>query len=204
VDIGNYLTPSDTNGIVVVTQVDPIDVSFALPQVQLSQIGQASGSGAGLPVEARDQNSNGKIASGRFLTFDNQVDSSTGTVKAKARFDNPGSALFPGGFVNIAMLVQTLHDAVTVPVSAVRHGTQGDFVFTLQHDSKVKLTPVKIGRAPTTASPSCRGLRPAPPSSPKARTGWRMAPPCACREPARAAAGDRQQQARRFRQSGGN
>lgn len=145
VDIGNYLTPSDTNGIVVVTQVDPIDVSFALPQVQLSQIGQASGSGAGLPVEARDQNSNGKIASGRFLTFDNQVDSSTGTVKAKARFDNPGSALFPGGFVNIAMLVQTLHDAVTVPVSAVRHGTQGDFVFTLQHDSKVKLTPVKIG-----------------------------------------------------------
>lgn len=145
VDIGNYLTPSDTNGIVVVTQVDPIDVSFALPQVQLSQIGQASGSGAGLPVEARDQNSNGKIASGRFLTFDNQVDSATGTVKAKARFDNPGSALFPGGFVNIAMLVQTLHDAVTVPVSAVRHGTQGDFVFTLQHDSKVKLTPVKIG-----------------------------------------------------------
>lgn len=145
VDIGNYLTPSDTNGIVVVTQVDPIDVSFALPQVQLSQIGQASGSGAGLPVDARDQNSNGKIASGRFLTFDNQVDSSTGTVKAKARFDNPGSALFPGGFVNIAMLVQTLHDAVTVPVSAVRHGTQGDFVFTLQHDSKVKLTPVKIG-----------------------------------------------------------
>jgi multidrug efflux system membrane fusion protein len=86
-----------------------------------------------------------RSASGRFLTFDNQVDSSTGTVKAKARFDNPGSALFPGGFVNIAMLVQTLHGAVTVPVSAVRHGTQGDFVFTLQHDSKVKLTPVKIG-----------------------------------------------------------
>lgn len=145
VDIGNYLTPSDTNGIVVVTQVDPIDVSFALPQVQLSQIGQASGSGAGLPVKARDQNSNVRIASGRFLTFDNQVDSTTGTVKAKARFDNPGSALFPGGFVNIAMLVQTLHGAVTVPVSAVRHGTQGDFVFTLQPDSKVKLTPVKIG-----------------------------------------------------------
>lgn len=145
VDIGNYLTPSDTNGIVVVTQVDPIDVSFALPQVQLSQIGQASGSGAGLPVEARDQNSNVRIASGRFLTFDNQVDSTTGTVKAKARFDNPGSALFPGGFVNIAMLVQTLHGAVTVPVSAVRHGTQGDFVFTLQPGSKVKLTSVKIG-----------------------------------------------------------
>jgi len=145
VDIGNYLTPSDANGIVVVTQLNPIDVTFALPQAQLSAIGHAAGSGAGLPVQARDQDNNSDIATGRFLTFDNQVDTTTGTVKAKARFDNAGNALFPSQFVNISMLTNTLHNAVTVPVSAVRHGAPGDFVFVLQGDRTVKLTPVKIG-----------------------------------------------------------
>ncbi|MFW2851383.1 efflux RND transporter periplasmic adaptor subunit [Sphingomonas sp. TX0543] len=145
VDIGNYLTPSDTNGIVVVTQLDPIDVGFSLPQTQLSTIGHAAGSGAGLPVDARDQNDNHSLASGRFLTFDNQVDTTTGTVKAKARFDNGGNALFPNQFVNISMLVNTLRDVVTVPVGAVRHGAPGDFVFVLQKDRTVKLVPVKIG-----------------------------------------------------------
>lgn len=145
VDIGNYLTPSDTNGIVVVTQLNPIDVGFALPQVQLSAIGHATGSGSGLPVAARDQNDGSPLASGRFLTFDNQVDSTTGTVKAKARFDNGGNRLFPGQFVNVSMLTQTLHDAVTVPVSAIRHGAPGDFLFVVQPDRTVKLTPVKIG-----------------------------------------------------------
>ncbi|WP_298670346.1 efflux RND transporter periplasmic adaptor subunit [uncultured Sphingomonas sp.] len=145
VDIGNYLTPSDTNGIVVVTQLDPIDVAFSLPQAQLSAIGHAVGSGAGLPVQASDQDDNARIATGRFLTFDNQVDTTTGTVKAKARFDNSHNALFPSQFVNISMLVKTLHNVVTVPVSAVRHGAPGDFVFILQKDRTVKLAPVKIG-----------------------------------------------------------
>ncbi|WEK44808.1 MAG: efflux RND transporter periplasmic adaptor subunit [Candidatus Sphingomonas colombiensis] len=145
VDIGNYLTPSDTNGIVVVTQLDPIDVAFSLPQAQLSTIGHAAGSGAGLPVQASNQDDNSQIAAGRFLTFDNQVDTTTGTVKAKARFDNGGNTLFPSQFVNISMLVNTLHNVVTVPVSAVRHGAPGDFVFILQKDRTVKLAPVKIG-----------------------------------------------------------
>lgn len=145
VDIGNYLTPSDTNGIVVVTQLDPIDVAFSLPQVQLSAIGHVAGSGAGLPVEARDQNDNKVITAGRFLTLDNQVDTTTGTVKAKARFDNGNNALFPSQFVNISMLVSTMRQVVTVPVSAVRHGAPGDFVFVLQQDRTVKLAAVKIG-----------------------------------------------------------
>ena len=145
VDIGNYLTPSDSNGIVVVTQLDPIDVAFSLPQAQLSAIGHAAGAGSGLPVQARNQDDNNVIVTGRFLTFDNQVDTTTGTVKAKARFDNTGNALFPSQFVNVSMLVNTLHNVVTVPVSAVRHGAPGDFVFVLQGDRTVKLTPVKIG-----------------------------------------------------------
>jgi len=149
VDIGNYLTPSDTNGVAIITQIDPIDVSFAVPQAQLSAIGQGAGAGSGLAVETRDQNNATRLATGRFLTFDNQVDATTGTVKAKARFANAGNVLFPGAFVNVSMLVQTLHDVVTVPVSAVRHGSQGDFVFVVKPDNTVKLTVVKVG--PSTA-----------------------------------------------------
>ena len=145
VDIGNYLTPSDTNGIVVVTQLNPIDVSFSLPQIQLSMIGHQADSGAGLLVQALHQNENQILAEGHFLTFDNQVDTTTGTVRAKARFDNGDNTLFPGQFVNISLLVTTLHDAITVPVSAVRHGVPGDFVFVVQPNNTVKLTPVTIG-----------------------------------------------------------
>jgi len=144
VDIGNYLTPSDTNGIVVVTQLNPIDVSFFLPQTQLSIIGHQADSGTGLPVQALDQNDNRILAEGHFLAFDNQVDTTTGTVRAKARFDN-GDTLFPGQFVNISLLVTTLHDAVTIPISAIRHGVPGDFIFVVQPDNTVKLTPVTIG-----------------------------------------------------------
>ena len=145
VDIGNYLTPSDTNGIVVVTVLDPIDVSFSLPQGQIADIGSNATAGAGLPVQALDQDDNHLLATGRFLTLDNQVDTTTGTVKAKARFDNASNVLFPSQFVNVSLLVRTLHNAVTVPVSAVRHGAPGDFVFVLQPGRTVKLTTVKTG-----------------------------------------------------------
>jgi len=158
VDIGNYLTPSDANGIAVITQLDPIDVSFALPQAQLATIGRTAGSGAGLPVEARDQNDNSPIATGQFLTFDNQVDTTTGTVKAKARFDNAGNTLFPSEFVNVSMLVNTLKGAVTVPVSAVRHGAPGDFVFVLQSDRTVKLAKVTTGPSDGTRIAILSGL----------------------------------------------
>lgn len=145
VDLGNFLTPSDAAGIVSVTSLDPIDVGFALPQAQLARIGQAAGAGAGLPVAVYDQDNGRLLASGRFLTFDNAVDPATGTVKAKARFANPASALFPGQFVNVSMLVDTLRNAVVVPAGAVRHGAPGDFVFVLQPDRTVKLVPVQTG-----------------------------------------------------------
>lgn len=160
VDIGNYLTPSDTAGIVVVTQEDPIDVAFSVPQAQLSTIGDRAGSGAGLPVTALDQNDDHLLAKGRFLTLDNQVDSTTGTVKAKARFDNADHGLFPGQFVNVSMLVKTLHKVVTVPVSAVRHGAPGNFVFVLQGDHRVKLAKVKLGPGDANRIAILSGLRP--------------------------------------------
>lgn len=142
-DIGNFLTPADSSGIAVITQIDPIDVSFALPQAQLGQI-QPHG-GAGMAVTILDQLGKTALAHGRFLTLDNQIDPTTGTVKAKARFANPNGGLFPSQFVNVSLLVDTLPQALTVPVSAVRHGAKGDFVFVLEPDKRVRLTPVTTG-----------------------------------------------------------
>jgi multidrug efflux system membrane fusion protein len=148
-DIGNYLTPGDANGVVVITETDPIDVSFSLPQNQLPSVQQKLAGGGSMPVVARDQNGTAILAQGRFLTFDNQIDAASGTVKAKARFGNAAGTLFPNQFVNVSLLVDTVRKAVTVPVGAVRHGAQGDFVFLLQPDKTVKLQLVKTGPGDT-------------------------------------------------------
>lgn len=149
VSIGNYVTPADVNGIAVITRTDPIDVQFALPQTQLASIRKRATSPDGLPVTALDQDNHTVLALGKFSTFDNQISTATGTVNAKARFANPGDAarqaLFPNQFVNVSMLVDTLHHVNTVPVSAVRHGAPGDFAFVVLPDSTVRLTVVKTG-----------------------------------------------------------
>lgn len=146
VDIGNYVTPGDTAGLAVVTQTDPIDITFSLPQAQLAQVQARIGpGGGGLPVTAMDQSTGTQIAVGKLLTFDNQIDATTGTVKAKARFANPNGHLFPNQFVNVTMLVNTLQGAMVVPVAAVRHGAPGDFVFVYQGDHTVRLQVVKTG-----------------------------------------------------------
>lgn len=144
-DIGNYVTPSDANGIVVITETDPIDVAFALPQDELPKVQARLAEAGTLPVTATDQSGTTTLAKGHFLTFDNQIDATTGTVKAKARFANGDGRLFPNQFVNVILLVDTLHHAITVPVTAVRHGAQGDFVFLLMPDRRAKLTVVKTG-----------------------------------------------------------
>jgi multidrug efflux system membrane fusion protein len=144
-DLGNYLTPADATGIVVITQTDPIDVAFSLPQDDLPIVQQRLATGAEIVVTAHDQAGATTLAEGRFLTFDNQIDAASGTVKAKARFPNADGTLFPNQFVNVTLTADMLHQAVTVPVSSVRHGAQGDFVFLLQPDRTVKLQPVKTG-----------------------------------------------------------
>jgi multidrug efflux system membrane fusion protein len=146
-DIGNYVSPGDATGIAVITQTDPIDVSFAVPQGNLPGILKRRATGDTLPVTATDQGGQTVLAHGTFLTFDNQIDATTGTVKAKARFPNPGGILFPNQFVNVSLLVDTLKGAPTIPVTAVRHGTQGDFVFVLQADHSVKMQTVTQGPA---------------------------------------------------------
>jgi multidrug efflux system membrane fusion protein len=157
-DIGNYVTPGDTTGIAVITQTTPIDVAFALPQADLQHLLARRAGDKGLPVTAKDQGGTTVLAEGSFLTFDNQIDATTGTVKAKARFANADGKLFPNQFVNIVLIADTLKGAATVPVTAVRHGAQGDFVFTLQEDKTAKLALVKTGPADGTKIAVLSGL----------------------------------------------
>lgn len=157
-DIGNYVTPGDTTGIAVITQTTPIDVAFALPQIDLQHLLARKKGDKGLPVTAKDQGGTTVLAEGNFLTFDNQIDATTGTVKAKARFTNADGKLFPNQFVNVVLIADTLKGVATVPVTAVRHGAQGDFVFTLQEDKTAKMVTVKTGPADGTRIAILSGL----------------------------------------------
>ncbi len=147
VDVGNYVAPGDTTGIVVITQVAPIDVLFTLPQDRVPAVEARRRAGAGLPVTALSRDGGTVLATGQFLTLDNLIDTTTGTVRAKARFANAGGTLFPNQFVNARLLLDTLKGAVTVPATAVRNGPNGSFVFVVGPGSKAKLTPVTVGPA---------------------------------------------------------
>lgn len=145
-DIGNYVTAQDTTGIAVVTQQDPIDIAFAIPQGQLGLLGaRGDVQGDDLVVQALAQEGAALLGEGRLQALDNVIDTSTGTVKAKARFANPDGKLFPNQFVNVVLQVRSLPQAMVVPVSAVRHGTPGDFVFVLQPGQKVRMQVVTTG-----------------------------------------------------------
>jgi multidrug efflux system membrane fusion protein len=147
VDVGNVVSTSDANGIAVITQVTPIDVVFTLPQDLVPQVRTRLNDGAELPVEALDRSRVNVLDSGKFLALDNQVDVQTGTVKAKARFANAKSALFPSQFVNVRLRLRTIEGALAVPVTALRHGNNGDYVYVLNPaEHTVGLRPVKRGQ----------------------------------------------------------
>lgn len=148
VDIGNLVGSTDANGIAVITQQTPIDVQFAVPQDQLPDIQQRINQNAQLPATALDRTRTDILATGRFMALDNQVDTQTGTVKAKARFGNEGGKLFPSQFVNIRLTVNTIRNAITVPVTALRHGANGDYVYVLNVQTRtVAQQAVTSGRA---------------------------------------------------------
>ncbi len=146
VDIGNVVSSSDTNGIALITQVTPIDVVFAVPQDWVSELQQVTSSA--MKATALDRTRVKVLDSGVFASLDNQVDITTGTVKAKARFANSQLALFPSQFVNLQLLVKTIEKAVVVPVTAVRLGAGGDYVYVLNPaERRVSLRPVTRGQA---------------------------------------------------------
>ena len=152
VDPGNYITAGLATGVVVITEIDPIDIVFTLPEDDVSQVQARVAQGVTLAVTALDRTGATTLAQGSLLTLDNQIDTSTGTVKAKARFANPAGVLFPNQFVNVNLLVNTLKDAVVIPTQAVRHGSKGDYVFTVDQDplmggNTARMTTVKLGPA---------------------------------------------------------
>lgn len=146
VDLGNVVGPGDANGLVVITQMTPIDATFSIPQDQLSSVRQRFGNGEAMKVAAWDRGRTRLLATGSFLALDNQVDVQTGTARAKARYANDDLSLTPGQFVNIRLQLGSLPDSVTIPVSALRHGSNGDFVFLLNTENKtVSVRSVQAG-----------------------------------------------------------
>ena len=150
VDVGNLVNTSDANGIALITQITPIDVVFSIPQDRAGELQQATatGSGSAMTVTALDRTRATVLDTGVFASLDNQVDTTTGTVKAKARFSNSKLALFPSQFVNVQLLVRSIENAIVVPVTAVRRGNNGDYVYVLNTEGRtVSLRPVQRGQA---------------------------------------------------------
>jgi len=147
VDAGNIVHQSDTNGIVVITEIDPIDVVYSIAEDKLAAVRKRVASGDAMPVDAYDRDGKVKLAAGKLLTVDNQIDTTTGTVKLKAEFPNPAAALFPNQFVNVRMQVETLKGATVVPTAAIQRGSVGAFVYRVNDDNTVTVRPVKLGPA---------------------------------------------------------
>ncbi len=145
VDQGNYVQVGDANGLVTLTQLQPITTLFTLPEDDLPAIMKRLSEGAELTVTAYDRNQTTKLAEGKLVSTDNQIDTATGTIKLRAQFDNTDSALFPNQFVNIVLLVNTVHDTTLVPSATIQRGTPGTYVYVLKDDNKVELRPVKLG-----------------------------------------------------------
>ena len=145
VDAGNIIRSSDTSGLVVITQIDPITVVFTIPQDNLQRVLQRLKAGEKLAVDTWDREQKNKLAVGTLITVDNQIDTATGTIKLKAQFPNPDGLLFPNQFVNVRMVVESKKDATIIPMAAIQRGAQGTIVYVVKEDKTVTLRPVKMG-----------------------------------------------------------
>lgn len=144
VDVGNMVHANDPNGMLVITQMQPIAVLFALPEDEIPKVVERLHSGL-LPVDAYDRDDKTKLASGKLETIDNQIDQATGTVRLKAVFDNRETVLWPNQFVNVHLQLQTLKDATVIPASAVQRGQQGtSFVYTVDASNTAQMRNVQV------------------------------------------------------------
>ena len=158
VDEGNLVKASDTTGIVVITQIRPISVFFSLPQQELPELNRGLAEGP-LPVDALGADGKTVLDHGKVLVIDNQVDQTTGTIKLKAEFPNANLQLWPGQFVNVRLLIDTLREVVVVPTAAVQRGPNGAFVYVVKDDSTVGVRSVTITKQDDREAVIGTGLR---------------------------------------------
>jgi len=145
VDAGNIVRAGDANGLVVITQLQPIGVVFSIPEDSLPPVMRKLRAGEKLAVDAYDRSDKVRLASGTLLTVDNQIDPATGTVKLKAQFANRETSLFPNQFANVRMLLELKRDATLVPGAAIQRGTPGTFVYVVKSDNTVTVRVVRPG-----------------------------------------------------------
>ena len=143
VDPGNMVHASDANGLLVITQLQPISVLFTLPEDSLQTVAQHM-KGGRLEVQAWNRDDTQQIADGRLETIDNQIDPNTGTFRLKGVFDNRDNALYPNQFVNARLQVYTRQNAITIPAAAVQRGAQGTYAYVLKQDNTVESRPIKV------------------------------------------------------------
>jgi multidrug efflux system membrane fusion protein len=160
VDAGNIVHATDTNGLLVITQLQPISVIFSLPQDQLPQVMAKLRAGVRLTVDAYDRDDTAKIATGILQTIDNQIDPTTGTYKLKSTFPNTDNSLFPNQFVNVHLLVDTKKNLVIVPAAAIQRGPQGTYVYAAGSDNTVKIRVVTIAQTTGDSVGLSAGLNP--------------------------------------------
>lgn len=158
VDVGNLVRANDANSLVVITQTQPITVTFTVPEVDLQKVVEPLRKGERLDVEAWDRNEQNKLASGVLKTVDNQIDLSTGTLRLKAEFPNADEKLFPNQFVNIRLRVRTLSDIIVVPAPAVQYGSRGPYVYAVTSEQKATVRPVQVGPSDGTDQAIEKGL----------------------------------------------
>jgi multidrug efflux system membrane fusion protein len=145
---------------VTIAQVKPMTVIYPVPEDNVPRIVKRTQSGEEVAVDAYDRGGKNKLATGRLLTFDNQIDTTTGTVKLRAEFPNQDGVLFPNQFVNVRMGVETKTDATLVPTAAIQRGAPGTFVFLVKQDQTVSVTPVKVGTTEGETSEVQSGVEP--------------------------------------------
>jgi multidrug efflux system membrane fusion protein len=160
VDVGNIVHATDTTGLLVITQLQPISVIFSLPQDQLPLVNAKLRAGVPLTVEAYDREDTAKIASGSLTMIDNQIDLTTGTYKLKSIFNNEDNALFPNQFVNAHLLVDTKRNLTIVPAAAIQRGPQGTYIYAVGADSTVKIRVVTIAQTTGNSVGLSAGLNP--------------------------------------------
>ncbi|MCG6538268.1 MAG: MdtA/MuxA family multidrug efflux RND transporter periplasmic adaptor subunit, partial [Syntrophales bacterium LBB04] len=160
VDLGNMIQTSDSNGLAVVTQLQPITVVFSVPQDNLPAILKRQRAGIALPVYAYSQDDKSLLASGRLFAVDNQIDTTTGTVKLKALFENKANELFANQFVNVKLKVDTLIGATVIPTSAIQRGAAGTFAYVVGNDDVVAVRPLQLGPSEGEIAAVTSGLQP--------------------------------------------